>query len=165
MLISTTVALFAAASRFEEVAQGNEHLFLIGAGVAYGILAGYYYFMLTQNYAAMVGFLRINRDIVEKFSDLWGFFKPRRVSVGSFWHQALLFPAAAVPLTTVLLALCGLRLVLKDGHGAWFWIPAGSHVVLFFVMMWLRFRKFVHALRELTAQQAQPLRGAALARD
>lgn len=152
MFFTTTIAVFAAASKMTDRIKGNlpcEDFFLFGVGLAYGILAGYYYFMLAQNYAAMVCLLKINRNILGKVSALWEFFKPKHVAVGGFWHQTLLLPAAGVPLVIAILALVGLRLMLTNAHSIFFWIPILIHIGLFIIMIWSPFREFIHTIKQV----------------
>ena len=156
MFITTTVGLFAAAGKMQENGSTKaslDTLLLLGAGAVYGVLAGYYYFMLAQNYAAIICLLRMNRQVLSKMSALWGVFKPRTGAVGTVMHQALLVPAAAVPLLITSLSLLGLKLVLRNEHSVSFWAPLCVHVIIFFAMIWLPFRQFVGTLREVTAEQ------------
>ncbi len=155
MFVTTTIGLFAAAGKVQAGARVNpahDTLLLLGAAAAYGVLSGYYYFMLAQNYAAMVSLLGINRHLIAKTSALWEFFMPRSVAIGSVLHQALLLPAAAVPLLITLLSLVGLRIVLRNDHPIAFWASIAGHVILFFAMIWVPFRLFVMKLREVMAQ-------------
>lgn len=153
MFITATVAIFAAATKLGEVAKSNtftDNLFMVGAGAAYAILAGYYYFMLTQNYAAMVSLLQLDTRIVRKVSPLWEFFKPARAPVAGLRHQLQLLPAATVPLTITVVALIGIRSCLGHETPIIFWGIIAFHVALFFHMMWSPFRRFVNALRKIT---------------
>lgn len=158
MFITTTVGLFAAAGKMQEnesTPAALDTLLLLGAGAVYGVLAGYYYFMLAQNYATIVSLLRINRQKLGKMSALWDVFKPRSSAVGNVMHQALLFPAAAVPLLITSLSLLGLKFVLHNEHPVSFWVPLCVHVILFFAMIWIPFRQFVKTLREMTADESR----------
>ena len=155
MFITTTVGLFVAAGKMQENGSTRaslDTLLLLGAGAVYGVLAGYYYFILAQNYAAIVSLLRMNRQVLSKMSALWDVFKPRTAAIGSVMHQALLVPAAAVPLLITSLSLLGLKFVLRNEHPVSFWAPLCVHVILFFAMIWVPFRQFVETLREVTAQ-------------
>lgn len=157
MFVTTTVGLFAAAGKLQaHTSPAHDTLLVLGSAAAYGVLSGYYYFMLAQNYAAMVSLLRINRQIIGKMSSLWEFFRPQSASVGSVLHQALLLPAAAVPLLITSLSLVGLRFVLRNDYPIAFWASLAGHVILFFAMIWLPFRLFVKVLREVMAQPVAP---------
>jgi hypothetical protein len=160
MFITTTVGLFTAAGKIQVNASARSSLdtfLLLAAGAVYGLLAGYYYFMLAQNYAAIISLLRMNRQVLSKMSALWGVFKPRTGPVGNVMHQVILVPAAVVPLLITSLSLLGLKFVLRNEHPMSFWAPLCVHVILFFAMIWLPFRQFVDTLRELTAQPDAPL--------
>ncbi len=154
MFVSTTISLYAAAGRFQDDADApnRDTLVLIGAAVTYGVLSGYYYFMLAQNYAAMVTLLKVSRHIIAKMSALWDLFLPQSVEVGGVIHQAILLPAAAVPFIITFLSLVGLMIVLHSANVVAFLISIVGHAILFFAMIWIPFRCFVKKLREVKGQ-------------
>ena len=114
MLITMTIAAFSAATKVSVQYQGQSLLFFVGVGIAYFFLGGYYYFMLSQNYAVLVSLLQVDRKILDNLSALWNLFKPDNAAPGGFFQQILLLLAAVIPLFISLIALIGIFFILSN---------------------------------------------------